>query len=449
MSKETETAELYSGPIAKTVFRNIIPAMLSALLMLVYNIADTFFIGQTNNDYMVAAVSLATPVFLLFMALGTMFGVGGASVISRELGRGNHERVRSVSAFCIWACIGVGLVCMALLWIFMDPLLVLLGASSETMDYTRSYLTIVTFCGVFSMLGYCCSNLIRAEGKPTMAITGIVVGNILNIILDPIFILALNLGTSGAAIATVIGQDVCALIYIVYILSGRFSFSANIRDFKAGDHICSNVLAVGVPASLTSLLMSFSQILANSLIAAYGDMPVAGYAVAGKVRMCFSSIGIGIGQGLQPMLAYCYGNGNRKRFSGFLRFSCAFSLVLFTAATIICYAFTGPIVKAFLTDESALEYGITFTRALLTATWSIGVYDVFLNTLQSMGAAVPSLLASLARQGIAYFPLLFILRAVMGLNGLIWAQPAADLISLVMVFLLTMASVRKFMKSKD
>ena len=449
MAEEKESTEMYSGPIAKTVFRNIIPAMLTSLLALVYNIADTYFIGQTHNDYMVAAVSLAAPVYLIFMALGTLFGVGGASVISRDLGRGNRERADRVSSFCTWTCVGVGILFMLVLWIFMDQILVLLGASSETMEYTRSYLTIVTSCGVFSMLVNCYSNLIRAEGKPTMAVVGMVAGNLINLVLDPVFILGLGWGTSGAAIATVIGQDAGALIYIVYVLTGHFSFSASIRDFQAGDHICSNVLTVGIPASLTSLLMSFSQIIANSMISDYGDMAVAGYAVAGKVRMCIAVTGNGIGQGLQPILAYCYGNQNRKRFSAFLRFSCLFALILFTAATVVCYIFTGPIVKAFLTQDSALEYGMDFTRILLLSAWSIGIFSVFLNTLQSMGSGGPSLLASISRQGLFYIPLLFILRAFMGLYGLIYAQPAAELISLVIVAVLTWVTVRKFLKPED
>ena len=146
---------MYEGSIPSVVMHNIIPAMTSSLLMLVYNLADSFFIGQTHNDFMVAAVSLAMPLFLIFMSLGTLFGVGGASVISRELGMGNHERACKASSFCIWTCIGVGIVFMLIIWIFMDPILILLGTSSDTIEYTRSYLSIVTGCGVFSMMVYC------------------------------------------------------------------------------------------------------------------------------------------------------------------------------------------------------------------------------------------------------------------------------------------------------
>ena len=444
MSEKENEQTLYSGSIVKSVLKNIVPAMVSSLLMLLYNIADTFFIGQTDNDLMVAAVSLATPVFLLFMSFGTLFGVGGASLISRELGMGNRERACHASSFCIWSCVAVGILFMLFLWIFMDPILVVLGASSDTIGYTRSYLNIVTCCGVFSMLVFCCSNLLRAEGKPTAAMAGTLIGNILNIILDPILILGTGWGIRGAAAATVIGNICGAVYYIIYFARGKFSLSVRPKDFMFGDRICRNVLAIGIPASLTSILMSFSQIIANSMIAEYGDMPVAAYGVTGKVRMCFSVIGIGIGQGLQPMLAYCYGHKDTVRFRKSMNFTLLFSLVLFSAATVLCLIFTEPIVKLFLTDESALNYGVEFTRAILTVTWSIGIYDVFLNTLQAMGAAGPSLLASVARQGIVYIPLLFILGRILGLYGLVYAQPIADIASLAMVFILTMVSVKKF-----
>lgn len=449
MNETAQKEVLYDGPVPQTVLKNVIPSMLAALLMLLYNLADTFFIGQTNNDYMVASVSLATPVFLIFMALGNLFGVGGASVISRELGKGNRERAKKVSSFCTWSCIAVGIVCMILFWVFMDQLVILLGASSETFEYTRSYLNIVTGCGVFSMFAYCYSNLIRSEGKPTLAIMGTIVGNILNIILDPIFILVCGWGIKGAAVATVIGQVTAALIYLVYILSGKFTLSARLRDFTVKNKVCANVLAIGIPASLTNLLMSISQIVANSLIAAYGDMAVAAYGVAAKIRMCFSSIGLGFGQGLQPMLAYYYGNNNPKKFKKTLVFTSVFSLIFFSILTVLCYIFTEPIVKVFLTEDSALEYGVIFTRILLTSTWTICFYDVLLNTLQGMGKALPSLIASVARQGIIYIPMLFILRAAIGLNGLIWAQPAAEYISWGLVLGMAISAAGKFIKGKE
>ena len=446
--KEKPTA-MYEGSVPSVVMRNILPAMTSSLLMLVYNLADSLFIGQTHNDLMIAAVSLAMPLFLMFMSLGTLFGVGGASVISRELGMGNKERACKASSFCVWTCIAVGIVFMLIIWIFMDPILVLLGASDDTMEYTRTYLTIVTGCGVFSMMIYCYSNLIRAEGKAVAAMGGTLIGNILNIILDPILILGFGWGITGAAVATVIGNIVGALYYIIYVASGKFSLSAKLKDYTAGDRIAKNVLGIGIPAALSSFLMSISNIIANSLIASYGDMAVAAYGIAGKIRSCFAVLCIGMGQGLQPILAYHYGSMNRGKFKQTYSFALVFALIFSCVITILCWIFTEPIVDVFLTDEGALEYGISFTRAMLLATWFFGIYDIMQITLQAMGKAGASMIAAVSRQGIIYIPLVFIMASIGGLYGIVYAQPLAEYISLVLVIILDAVTLKGFLKPKQ
>ncbi|MGN1116202.1 MAG: MATE family efflux transporter [Candidatus Ornithomonoglobus sp.] len=432
MNNDTKNAFM-EGSVSKTVLRNVLPAMLSTLMMLIYNLADTFFIGQTHNDYMVAAVSLATPVFLIFMAVGTLFGVGGSSVIARALGEGRPDYACKVSSFCTWVSIGTGIICMLFIWSFMDSLLVMLGASADTMEYTRSYLGLVTIGGVFSIVSGCWANVIRAGGSPSAAMLGTLIGNIINIVLDPILIFTFNMGVAGAAITTTIGNVVSTVIYLVYILRGDFKLSIRLKDFSAKDNICSGVLSIGIPAALTNLLMSFSQIFANSLIAAYGDMELAAYGIAGKIRMCFSTVGNGIGHGVQPILGYYYGAGNKKRFKQTLNFSVVFSLLLFSFFTVLCLIFTKPIVNLFLTDNSALEYGILFTRITLSSAFFMGAFCILMSSLQAIGAAKFSLFAAISRQGIVYIPLLLIMGFAFGLTGLVISQPLAELISLLIV----------------
>lgn len=445
--EETSKQAFLEGPVSKTVFRNVIPAMLSTLMMLIYNLADTFFIGQTHNDYMVAAVSLATPVFLIFMSIGTLFGVGGSSVIARALGEGRKEYACKVSAFCTWASAGVGTLCMLIIWIFINPIVRALGASSDTFTYTKTYLAIVTVGGVFSIVSGCWSNVIRAEGNAAAAMWGNLIGNILNVILDPVLILGCNMGVAGAAITTSFGNIVSAVIYFVYIKKGKFTLSIKLRDFSAKEDICKSVLAIGVPAALTSLLMSFSQIVANSLIAVYGDMALAAYGISAKIRMCFSTLGNGMGHGVQPVLGYCYGAGEKKRFKDTLTFSTIFSLVLFSAATILCLIFTEPIVKLFLTETSALEYGVLFTRITHTSAFFMGAFCILMGALQAVGAAKSSLFAAISRQGIVYIPLLFVMEKAFGLNGLVASQPIAEFVSLLIVIALVVVVIKK-MKQK-
>lgn len=421
------------APVPKAVLKNALPAMAAMLMVLIYNLADTFFIRQTHNDILLAAVSLATPVFLIFMAVGTVFGMGGTSVISRALGEGRTEYAKKVCSFCMWGCIVVGITISALFLIFMDSILALVGASADTWEPAKTYLAIVAFGGPFVLISNCYSNVIRAGGNSTQAMTGQLLGNLVNVVLDPIMILGLNWGIAGAAIATVIGNVLGAGYYILYFVRGKSSLSIRLQDFSMKDKICSGVLAIGIPASLGSLLMSVSQIIINSQMAGYDDMAVAGIGVAMKVTMMTGMVCIGFGQGIQPLLGYCVGAKLWERFKKTMRFSIIFSLGLSAVMTALCYLLRGQIVGAFLTEPAAFDYAVAFTNILLTTSILFGLFYVLCNSLQAMGAATPALIVNLSRQGIIYIPALFILQAWLGVSGLVWAQPVADILSTALV----------------
>lgn len=446
MNEHDSLDSFRSGRISSAVLKNAIPAMISMLMVLIYNLADTFFIGQTHDDLQVAAVSLCTPVFLLFMALGTVFGLGGTSVISRAMGEGRRDYARKVSAFCMWGCVIVGTALSILFWALMDPLLKLMGASAEMWDYAKSYLTIVTACGPFVLIANCYSNVLRAEGQSTVAMMGMLLGNLANVILDPVMILWFGWDIEGAAIATVIGNVLGAVYYLLYFRKGTSMLSISPKDFTLRNGVCRNVLAIGVPASLGSLMMSVSQIVMNRCMAQYGDMAVAGVGVAMKVTMMTGMVCIGLGQGVQPLLGYCFGAKRWDRFRSVLTFSLGFALALSAALTGVCYLFTEPIVRAFLTDAAAFEYGFRFSRILLSTSVLFGVYYVLTNTLQAMGAAMPSLMINLSRQGLLYIPALFLLEKLLGVNGLIWAQPVVDVLSLLLAIALCVPRIRSMLR---
>lgn len=443
MNENDQTKAFIQDSVPKSVLKNAVPAIMTMLMVFVYNIADTFFIGQTHNDYMVAAVSICTPVFLIFTALGTLFGIGGTSVISRALGEKREEYAKKVCAFCLWACIVVGAVVTALFWIFMDQLLALLGAGPETSEYARTYLTIVAGCGIFSIISNCYCNIIRAEGKSTVAMGGTMLGNLINVVLDPIMILVFGWNVAGAAIATVIGNFCGALFYLIYFWRGKSMLSIRLRDAAIGDGIMRNVLAIGIPASLGNLLMSVSQMITNSQMASYGDLDVAAYGVASKVLMIAASIGVGLGQGLQPLLGYCYGAKDMKRFRSCLKFSALFGTGLCLVLAVVCMAFAGPIVSLFLTEPSALSASVVFTRILFSTSWLFGIFFSCMNALQAMGAAKASLIISASRQGIIYIPALFVMGAILGKSGLVWAQPVADVLSTIIVILLLLREMKR------
>lgn len=433
----------HSAPVPKAVFQNALPAMAAMLMVLVYNLADTFFIGQTHDPLQVAAVSLATPVFLIFMAAGTIFGVGGTSVISRALGMGNSRYAKNVCSFCLWGCIIVGAAMSALFFIFMDEILALVGASPETWHFSKIYLSIVACSGPFVLVSNCYANVIRAEGASTEAMTGQLLGNLLNVVLDPVMILGLQWDIAGAAIATVIGNIFAAGYYIAYFLRGKSSLSISPKDFTVKNKVCSSVLAIGVPAALGSLLMSVSQIITNSQMAGYSDMAVAGIGVAMKVTIITGMVCMGLGQGIQPLLGYCAGAKLWKRFRDIFLFSMLFALILGSSAAILCWIFTKQIVSAFLTDMTAFGYAVKFARILLTTSFLFGIFYVLTNALQAMGAATASLIISLSRQGILYIPALFLLQVAMGMDGLAWAQPIADVLSTILAAILYLKTYKR------
>ena len=441
---EQKSLEVFeSMPVPKAVFKNALPAMAAMLMVLVYNLADTFFIGQTHDALQVAAVSLATPVFLIFMAVGTVFGMGGTSVISRALGEGRTDYAKKVCSFCMWGCVIVGVVMAALFLIFMEPILSLIGASSDTWDLAKTYLMIVVCSGPFVLISNCYSNVIRTEGESGRACIGQLLGNLLNVVLDPVMILGFGWNIAGAAIATVIGNVIGAGYYISYFLRGKSSLSVRLKDFTLREKVCSSVLAIGVPAALGSMLMSVSQIIINSQMAEYGDMAIAGMGVAMKVVTITGMVCIGLGQGVQPLLGYCVGAKLWKRFKDVFKFSFIFSFILGVVLTVICYLFTNQIVSAFLADVTAFDYAVQFAKILLTTSPIFGVFYVLTNALQAMGAATASLVINLSRQGIIFIPILFILKAVLGLTGLVWAQPVADILSILLAAVLYVNTYKK------
>lgn len=425
--------EKYSTmPVGTAVIKNALPAVAAMLMTLIYNLADTFFIGQTHDAYQVAAVSLATPIFLIFMSVGSVFGIGGTSVISRAIGEGRKEYAKKVCAFCMWCCVFIGILLSACILICMESLLKVIGASADTWEFTKTYLTIVSFCGPFALISSCFSNVLRAEGQANKAMTGQIIGNVLNMLLDAVLIMVFHLDVVGCALATLIGETAGAIYYIVYFLRGESSLSVNIKDFSAKDKIASGVLAIGIPAALASILMSVASVIMNALMAEYGDMAVAGAGVAMKIIMITGMISMGIGQGVQPLLGFCVGAKDYNRFKQYMKFSLVFATVLGVALTLLCYLFTGEIVSAFLTDQSAYDYALKFARLLLVTGPVFGIYYVLSNALQAMGAAVSSLIVNVSRQGLVYIPALFLFRALMGADGLALAQPAADIVSLIL-----------------
>ncbi len=457
-TQDNASMEIFvSMPIWKAVFKNSLPAMVAILFNLVYNLADTFFIGLTHDDYAVAAISLGTPLFMLLTAVGTIFGVGGVSVISRSLGKGDHDYAKKTCSFCMWAGLAGGLILTIIYLVFTNPILRLLGASDNTWSYAQIYVRIIAFAGPFAVVPSTFSNIIRCEGKSMTATIGMLGGNLLNIILDPIFILGFGMGTAGAGLATTLSMVAASCYYFIYFARGKSMLSASPKDFSARNKICSSVLVIGLPSCLGTLMVSVATIIMNSQMAKYDDLAVAGVGVATKITMFATMLAGGIGQGVQSLIGYCVGAKLWKRLRSFMYFSLAFAFIFCGLVSALCYGFARPIVDAFLTEPDALDFGVTFTRHLLITGALVGIFYLSANTIQAMGAAVATLILNLSRQGFLYIPLMFIMQYAMksangamgAVNGIVWAQPVADVIAFVLAVVLLIFTYRSLMKKAE
>lgn len=431
------------APVAKAVATMAVPTIISMLVVVIYNMADTFFIGQTNDAMQVAAVSLATPIFMVFMALGNLFGIGGSSAISRTLGEKNLERARQMSSFCCYASLGLGVIMMVIFLLGMDGILHMIGASENTYAYARQYLTYISFGGPFIMFSTAFGNILRGEGAAKESMIGNMIGTLVNIILDPIMILGLGWGVTGAAVATVIGNIAASLFYLFHFLKKKSSLSIHWQDFHMGDRIATGIMAIGIPASLNNILMSCANIVLNNVLAQYGDTPVAAMGVAMKANMLVVLLQIGLCAGIQPLIGYNYGAKNSQRLKKVFFFTGLCAVLMGTGLTIFMVAARETVIRTFINDRQVIAYGIQMVIALQLSGPVIGILFLCINTIQGMGKALPSLVLTICRQGLVFIPLVFLLNRLFQLDGVVYAQAAADFISIILSVVICMVIIRK------
>ena len=408
-----------------------VPTMISMLVVVIYNMADTFFIGQTKDPLQVAAVSLATPVFMIFMALGHLFGIGGSSAISRALGERRKDRAWHISSFCCYGLLGLGVMVAVISVLGMEQILHLIGASENTIGFARQYLTIISIGAPTIMFSTAFANILRGEGASRESMVGNLLGTIVNIILDPVMILGLGWGVSGAALATIIGNIAACFFYISYYVRGKSMLSIHVKDFRMGEGIAASVAAIGIPASLNNILMSFANIILNQALVGYGDTPVAAMGVALKSNMLVVLLQIGLCVGIQPLIGYNYGSGNKKRLMQVFKFTGVVSVIMGMLLTLFMIIARKTMIQVFINDAEVVSYGIRMVVALQLSAPFIGILFLCINTIQGMGKALPSLVLTVCRQGLIFIPLIFILNAMLGLDGVIYAQPAADYLSIL------------------
>ena len=442
--KENELEKDWMGTmkVSSAVAKMAIPSVISSLVTVLYNMADTFFVGQTGDALQVAAVSLTNPIFILFMAFANMFGMGGSAAASMALGQKNERRVRQGSSFVTYASLIVGVFFAVVLLVFTGPILSLFGADAQTYEYARGYTIYVAVGAPFIIWSAAASFVVRAEGASREAMIGSMIGTIANIVLDPLFISGFGMGAAGAAIATTIGNVMASAYYLWYFLRKSVSMSLSPRDFNCGDGILKGVCSTGLPTAIFSALMSVSTIVLNQILVAYGNDPVAAIGIVFKANMFITFLQMGLANGVQPLLGYSYGAGSTARFREVESFTKKCCVVVGVAATVLFFVAREPIIRLFISDSDVVRYGVEMLVAYMVSGPFIGILFVNMNCMQSVEHALPATILSVMRQGVLLIPLLYLLQAVAGLNGVIYGQAITDYIA-VLLSIIIWRKIRK------
>lgn len=419
-------------PVPKAYFTLALPVVLSMMVSLVYNMVDTYFIALTGVQELVAGVSLVVPVFTMMIAFGDIFGLGGGSLISRLFGEKKEEDAKKASAFCIWSSIIFGLMVTAILLFFRLPILSILGAGENTLSYASDYYIWIAIGAAAIIFGLVPSNILRTEGMAAQAMTGSILGSILNIILDPVFIFVLKQGAAGAAIATVLGNVLADFYYLYVVVKKAPRLSASISDCRLSNSMIRDIFVIGIPASITNLMQSFMIMITNHFLLFYGTDKIAAMGIALKANMITTMILVGFAFGGQPLIGYNYGARNQNRLKEILRFAYLLEMGLGLFFTLLMSLFAPFIIHVFMKDPAIITSGASMLRCQQLGMIFMSVTLVSTCVCQSVGNASGAFLLSVSRQGILYAAALFVLSHFAGYHGILLSQVCADILTAVL-----------------
>lgn len=440
-------------PIPRAVMTLAIPTVLSALVMVLYNLADTYFVGMLNNPIQNAAVTLASPVLLAFNAVNNLFGVGSSSMMSRALGRKDYETVQKSSAFGFYCALFCGVFFSVLCSAFLSPLLKLLGADANTWDATAAYMRWTVLCGAApAILNVVMAYMVRSEGSALHASIGTMSGCILNIILDPIFILpwGLNMGAAGAGCATFISNCVacCYFLILLRVRRGKTFVCISPAKFGFRKAIVLGICAVGIPASIQNLLNVTGMTILNNFTAGYGADAVAAMGIAYKLYMIPLQIALGSSQGIMPLISYNYGSGNIKRMKECLMFTLRLMVPAMVAVTLIYYVGAGTLIGAFMRNETIIAYGSRFLRGFCLGLAFMIIDFIAVGVFQAIGLGKAALAFAVLRKIVLEIPALFILNALFPLYGLAHAQACAEFVLAIAAVVMLRRIFKRLEKAK-
>lgn len=451
--KEREKTLFEDVPVLEAIFKLAVPTVVGQIILVLYNMADTFFIGLTGSDAMITAATVCMPAFMFLQAISNLFGVGGASVISRALGARDLQRAKDTASFAFWGCAALTVLYSLGAWIFAGPFVDLLGGSNPLVhDYAVEYLTCtVVIGGLATSLNALLAHLVRSEGRSLQASIGVALGGVMNIALDPLFmfvILPRGYETLGAAVATALSNVIALIYFLVVVLREGKRSILRLSPSRLGKsirgRIPADVLITGLPACLMTLCENISYAVLDALMAVSGTALQAGLGVAKKVNMLAHSIVRGMSQGVLPLIGYNYASGNHKRMKSSITLSMALSITMAALCMTVSLVFSRQLIGLFIPGGSeSVTYGAAFLRILcLGGPFSACAYAL-ISFFQAVGKGMRSFVLAILRKGLLDIPLMFLLNRLLPIFGIVWATPITDVICCVISIVMFGAFLRQ------
>lgn len=420
-------------PVRKAVLSLAVPTVISQIITVIYNMADTFFIGQLNDPNQVAAATVAMPAFVALTALSNLFGIGGASKIARCLGKGEDETAKRTASFCIWTALAVALCYGALVFAARPWLLSMLGTNAETYAFCSDYIFWTIVVGaVPTVLNAELAHLIRTEGYARQAGFGVAFGGVLNIALDPVFIFLFRMEITGAAVATMLSNTAAMLYFFrfLYKIRRKTVITPDPRYYRISGGIPGDVVVGGLPSFIMMMLGCLSNNILNRLVTSYSNEAMAGMGIAKKIDMIAFSVAQGMTQGVLPLIAYNYASGNQKRMTQAIRVTLTYTLVMACTATVALFLFAAPITRCFIDNDATVAYGRAFLKVICFTCPSTAVNFMIITVFQATKQKIQPLVLSFLRKGSLDIPLMLGLNGLIGIRGIAWAIPLADWLAL-------------------
>lgn len=450
MNKKNLKLELLgSAPIPKALVSLGIPIMIGMLINALYNLVDAYFVGGLGASPM-GAISIVFPLGQVVVGLGLMFGNGAASYLSRLLGRDDKDTANKVASTALYSSVIIGALLIIIATIFLKPILTLLGATDTIMPYALTYARIYIISCIFNVFNVTMNNIVASEGAAKTTMCALLLGAIINIGLDPLFIYTFNMGVAGAAIATAISQFISTLVYLSYIFGNKSAFTFSIKTFDPTKQIFIEILKIGIPTLTFQLLTSLSITLINRASSGYGDSVIAGMGAVTRITSMGTLVVFGFLKGFQPIAGFSYGAKNFRRLREAIRTSILWSTIFCIIVGLLMFLFSEQIIAQFANgNEAMISVGKKSLMANGLSFFLFGFYTVYSSLFLALGKGTAGFVLGACRQGICFVPVIFLLPIIWGMNGILYAQPIADILSVIITVFMALNLHKQLSKEEQ